>query len=194
MLTCSWERSQIAKDVAQPDQVEGSLRTLWQPIYRVKRYLVWGRNVKGTKRQGDETTWDETARGWKDQLPAGASCDCSLGNMIRMKCSRVSYIEICRQRAAGVSVLNGSLYIECHSTHSTGMCPLLYFLILQGMITKIANNQCCSRVHNLRVQVRVLHIQVRVRVQVPSKISGPNFSSPSPKYFESKSPSPSPKW
>ena len=47
--------------------------------------------------------------------------------------------------------------------------------------------QCCSRVHNLRVQVRVLYIQVQVLVQVPSKISSPNFSSPSPKYFESKS-------
>ena len=47
--------------------------------------------------------------------------------------------------------------------------------------------QWCSRVHNLRVQVQVLYIQVRVRVQVPSKISSPNFSSPSPKYLESKS-------
>jgi hypothetical protein len=45
--------------------------------------------------------------------------------------------------------------------------------------------QWCSRVHNLRVQV--LCIQVRVRAQVPSKISSPNFSSPSPKYIESKS-------
>jgi hypothetical protein len=53
--------------------------------------------------------------------------------------------------------------------------------------TRLPPYQCCSRVHNLRVQVRVLYIQVRVRVQVPSKISNPNFSRPSPKYSESKS-------
>ena len=47
--------------------------------------------------------------------------------------------------------------------------------------------QWCSRVHNLRVQVQVLCMQVRVRIQVPSKISSPKFSSPSPKYLESKS-------
>ena len=27
---------------------------------------MWGRNVKGTKRQGDKTTWDDTAKGRND--------------------------------------------------------------------------------------------------------------------------------